>query len=77
MFSKKKKPNISEHFNHYDKSNIKLDKPLNNNIIDLNSLITELNLYKNRTKKTNFIFVDYFISKTCYDKNSFTISILS
>ena len=34
-------------------------------------LIDMLNSFKEKTKQTNIIFSDLFLSKTCFDKNAF------
>ena len=58
--------------NNTDLTNITYNS-FTNNITDLNSLIYNLNLYSNYTKKTNIIFSDYIISKSCYDKNAYIL----
>lgn len=39
----------------------------------LKNLIIKLNKYSHKSKKTNIIFTDLFLSKSCYDKNSFIL----
>ena len=60
----------------YIKESIKNDIESNEpaiNITNIESLITNLNLFKNKTKLTNIIFADYYISTSCYDKSAFTL----
>ena len=48
-------------------------KSLYENNTEFNKLIADLNNYSNKTKKTNIIFSDYYISNSCLDKNAFLL----
>ena len=40
-------------------------------ITHINCLIKKLQLFQNQTNQMNIIFVDYYLSRTCYDKSAF------
>lgn len=69
-----KKLSIINNSNTYLKFNNRAKtKFFHKKIKNVNDLIDNLNNYSNKTNKTNIIFHDYFISKTCFDKNSYIL----
>ena len=64
------KNNISPNFPSFNRKN-KASKIFHRKIKKIDDLIDNLNYHLNEIKQTNIIFHDYFLSKSCFDKNSY------